>query len=297
MTPALPPARLRPLPRTVAPLHLESQSSYLQRLAAANLLAPAELEAHLRGTDRIRPVAPPSVLTISQLANQPVDRLVSALPELRRPGLTGRLPPACREILDEGWVIQPACRHCLAAKGVHAASHWRPRGTRVCLRHQRWTGAHGQQFDVGTVPEIARAQRRHQQLTRRHGWQCVDKAMREAAEICGAWWDRGKHTTARDQRIKTLPHPGWSGASRELAKVAGGYPETVELAALLANPALRRLPFTGNPADLRFFLDLLRARVAPAYHFDQDAFADPLIRWYEQERHHRTHDPNPRSRT
>jgi hypothetical protein len=287
MNPALPPARLRPLPRTVAPLHLESQGSYLQRLAAANRLTPAELEDHLQGTGRIRPLPPPSAVTISQLARQPIERLLSALPELRRPELTARLPPACRETLDEGWVLQPACRYCLAARGVYAATHWRPRGTRVCLRHQRWTGAHGQQFDISALTEIVRAQRRHHELARRHGWRRLEMAMREAAEICGVWWERGKHTTARDHRLKALPHPGWAGTGRELVKTACGYPETVELAALLANPALRTLPFTGRPADLRHFLDLLGARVAPGYRFDESAFADPLIRWYTQERHHR----------
>ena len=51
----LPALRLRPLPRTVAPLHNEGQDSYIERLARANRMIPLELREHLTDPRRIRP--------------------------------------------------------------------------------------------------------------------------------------------------------------------------------------------------------------------------------------------------
>ncbi len=213
---------------------------------------------------------------------------------MRRLDLTGHLPLARREPLDESWVIQPACLYCLAAKNVNAARLWNPRGSRVCLRHKRWTGPYGEQFDISALPEVVRAQVSRLKLTHRYGWQQADEAMREADEICTVWWGHRKYSRPRSQRIKVLQQSGRSRPPQDVAKTACGYPEIVTLATLLANPALRRMPFTGRPADLRFFLDILQTRVAPGYRFDTNAYEDPLIRWYEQERrHHEPADPVP----
>ncbi len=233
-TTQLPALRLRPLPRTVAPLHNESQDSYIERLARANRMIPLELREHLTDPGRIRPGELPLPATLAQLAGQPLDRLLLALPDLATPELAGKIPSR-RDRLHPGWKIQPACRLCLAAKGVRYARHWVPPGTTICPRHQRWTGAHGQQFDIAALPEITHAHRRHRRIIRRHGWRPAARAMDQAASICWTWWDNHQHTEALDRRQAILRRPAWPGNQHALTLTACAYPDIVALAESLAS--------------------------------------------------------------
>ncbi|MGW7447604.1 hypothetical protein [Kitasatospora sp. NPDC054795] len=103
MTAFLPPSRLRPLPRTVAPLHHESKDSYIERLALVNRLFPDELHDQLTGPRPFRTdqIALPTAL--AQAAGQPLVRLLLALPDLATADFTALLPPACRDRLHPGW--------------------------------------------------------------------------------------------------------------------------------------------------------------------------------------------------
>jgi hypothetical protein len=288
MTQVLPAPRLRPLPRTVAPLHRESRDSYIERLAMANRMIPADLREHVTGPHPLRPGHRGLPQALAQVSRQPLHRLLLALPDLRTPELTARLPPPCRHRLHPGWKVQPACTLCLAAKGVRYARHWVPPGTRVCLRHSRWTGSHGQQFDITPLPQIARAQRRHHRLILRHGWKPVAQAMDGASRICWTWWDNRRFTKALDRRRALLRGPAWSGQQQSLTLAACAYPDLVALADLLVSPPWRPLPFTGSTRDLNRFLSEIRARVAPGYQPEPVAYSDPLLLWIEEERHHRT---------
>ncbi|OXY87383.1 hypothetical protein BEH93_13305 [Streptomyces sp. 2R] len=70
------------------------------------------------------------------------------------------------------------------------------------------------------------------------------------------------------------------------------YPETVALAELLASPQLRRLPFTGEEADMQRFITEIRIRAAPSYVHDDSDRRHPLVRWMQKEAHRRSF-PNP----
>ncbi len=289
-TSQLPRLRFRPLPRTVAPLHNESQASYIERLARANRMIPLELREHLADPRRVRPGELPLPVALAQLAGQPLDRLLLALPDLATPDLADRIPPR-RDRLHPGWKVQPACRLCLVAKGVRYARHWVPPGTTICPRHQRWTGAHGQQFDITALPEITHAQRRHRQMIRRHGWKPAARAMNEAASICWTWWDKQQHTGALNRRRAILPGPAWPGNQHTLTLAACAYPDIVALAELLSSPDPRALPFTGALRDQLRFITEVREHVAPAYRYGPGEFtasSDPLALGTGQERHHRT---------
>ncbi|MFJ7280839.1 TniQ family protein [Kitasatospora sp. NPDC098663] len=288
MTALLPPSRLRPLPRTVAPLHRESKDSYIERLAMANRLFPDDLHDQLAGPRPFRTDRIPLPAALAQAAGQSLVRLLLALPDLASADFTALLPPACRDRLNPGWSLRPVCALCLAAKRVRHARHWTPPGTTLCLQHGRWTGAHGQQFAVTALPEVLRAQRRHYRLIRGHGWRDVARAMDDALRICGTWWDNRRFTQALDRRRAVLRDPAWAGHGQSLTVAACGYPEVVALAGLFLTPALRALPFTGRTGDYRRFVQEVRDRAAPGYWDDKIASNDPLTLWIEAERHHHT---------
>lgn len=292
MTSPLPVPRLRPLPRTLTPLHRESQDSYIERLAITNRMIPDDLRDHVTHPQPLRPghVALPQAL--AQVAGQPLDRLLLALPDLRDPELSARLPPSCQIQLHVGWRVQPVCSLCLAAKNVRFARHWVPPGTTTCLRHSRWTGTHGQQFDISPLPEIAQAQRRHHRLIRRHGWQPVTQSMNDATRICWAWWDNQRFTKSLTRRRTLIKGPAWTGNRQNLTWTACAYPDVVTLADLLISPPWSVLAFTGITGDLNRFIREVRARVAPGYQLDPIASTDPLLLWIEEQRHHRHHGEN-----
>jgi hypothetical protein len=291
---SLPGPRLRPLPRTVTPLHRETLSSFAERLAAANRINLTRLHEHINNPDRIHPGRLLLPHALSGLSGQPLDRLLRALPELREPQLTQHLPAACQHRLHQGWSIQPVCAYCLAAKNItYPARHWAVVGTHVCPRHGRWIATDGQQLGVSALPEVPHAQRRQQRLVRRHGWEAAMLAMREATDLCSHWWNARKFTRARDRRMALLRGPGWSPHDEDLGLVISGYPEIVALAGLLVAPSLRNLPFTGSIADFHRFLDEIRQRAAPDYRYQNTDTFDPLAHWIEQERHRRTLPDHP----
>lgn len=286
----LPARRLRPLPRSVTPLHNETHNSYIERLAWANRMLPIELHEHLADSSGpVRSGEIPLPRALAQLAGQPLERLLLALPDLATADLADTIPPG-RDRLHPGWRIQPGCRLCLLAKNVRHARLWVPPGTTICPRHQRWTGAHGQQFDISALPEITHAHRRHRRMIHRRGWQAAARAMDDATSICWAWWETNQHTKALNRRRSVLRGPAWPSGRSALTLAACGYPDIVALAELLAAPDLRSLAFTGDRRDYRRFVHHARERVASGYpdapHHDLAMLNDPLALWIERERHH-----------
>jgi hypothetical protein len=82
-------------------------------------------------------------------------------------------------------MLHPACHRCTARYGITepVACHLPPHRT-VCRRHRLWIGpaarSHASQLDIGQLPEIPRAQRRHLARLRHHPWQLVDIAVTDA---------------------------------------------------------------------------------------------------------------------
>jgi hypothetical protein len=285
-----PPVRPRPLPVAVAPLHQETVDSYINRLAWANRIGLRDLHHYVQDRNRIGADDLSPLDFLSELAGQPPGRLLRAMPELRTSAESIQgLPDACRQQLDRGWVIQPVCSRCLAAKGVITpARRWSPISTRLCLRHGRWTDTDYPQLDIMAVPDVVRAQRTHHRLAQICGWERLGIAWQHAERCCWRWWDSRRHCDARDRRIFRLCGPDWSESRRDPRILAAAYPDIVELTKLLAMPTLSSLPFTGRPADLQRFLDEVRARVAPDFRLEHASYNDSLRQWLRQDVRPRT---------
>jgi len=112
---------------------------------AAVILDPARRRQH----QQERPAA---------AAAQPLARI--ARPSGDDADLYLRDPDGFRQLL------RPACRRCTARRGITAPIACRlPPHQTVCRRHRLWTGpaarTHAAQLDIGPLPEILQAQRRH----------------------------------------------------------------------------------------------------------------------------------------
>ncbi|MFJ9085833.1 TniQ family protein [Streptomyces sp. NPDC102384] len=292
MITSLAPRRLQPLPRTVAPLHRESWDSYLRRLARANRIPSRLLHEHLDDPARIQPAPLPLLEAICDLSGQPRDRLLRALPDLRPPRPDDSEPVASLRLARSGWKLHPACSHCLMRKGVTDVLprhwHWAPVSTRLCLRHGQWTDDRAKQFALRPVPEVLQAQRRHHRLRRQHGWGPVVLAIRAATTMMNGWFEYDAVVETRHRRMSALCRSDRRAYDNDPMVIASAYPETVALAGLLTAPGLRDLPFTGHPADMRLFIDEVRARVLPGYQYDYDNRRDPLVHWIAQGHRRRT---------
>jgi TniQ len=251
------------LPIAVAPARHETVASYLTRLAAMHGLDPRELWEPFSdpqpGTRR-RTV---HVDRLAAITGRRVEQLALALPELREPA--------------PNWAAwrhqpQPRCPRCDARP--EAAQ--RPGCCRTTATsapgHSYWIGPP----DAGQpatplgwqLADIVPAQRRHLRLVRRHGFASSFGAVLTGFLICGHLWGDQQKTlidawyqwTLRGQ----VPHPGELGtrrvqfsASRLFAAV---YPEAVDVAALIASPAWRRLA-AGDAEQQQRFLTEIRLRL------------------------------------
>jgi hypothetical protein len=118
--------------------------------------------------------------------------------------------PSARRMSAE---LRPACRRCMAAKGIFTAVTvlaWTD--TNLCLRHQLWTG-HGvtsieDQAGIAGIPEIGQAQTRLSRLCRRRGPRDIWYSY-ETAEAVIDWSSReASSLTPRQERLRHLLPPG-----------------------------------------------------------------------------------------
>ncbi|WP_143681370.1 hypothetical protein [Streptomyces sp. 2R] len=260
-------------------------------MATANHISLLLLHEQLDNADWI-PSGNLSLLDcISALSGQPRERLLRALPDLQPSG--NALKPASLMLVQAGWTPQEACTWCTKAKGVvMPVRHWVPVGTKLCLKHGRWTADRAKQFDIGSLPDVLQAQRRYHRLVLHHGWKAGVLAIREASELGWRWWDNYADEHPWRHRLTVCCGPQWNGYENDPRIVACTYPETVALAELLASPQLRRLPFTGEEADMQRFITEIRIRAAPSYVHDDSDRRHPLVRWMQKEAHRRSF-PNP----
>lgn len=275
-----PPSRL-PLP--VAPFHRETTSSYIYRLATANEIHPDDLRVHLAGRRGHDPVTLEALAAATGRAQR---ALAWALPELR----TGITPRGRHPVLP-GHSRRTACWRCTARRGEpRYATVWQPAEDCVCPDHRIWLGSaahprYRSQYDVGDLPDILQAQRRHDRLARRQGRMTTMDAVGEASHITGLW---ARHGIYRDRRVPLIQ--ALRGEVSLTGKLQSGdpvtaivtYPETVDLARVLAMPRWRTAA-TSAPGDLQRFEHDVRTYVGIGYeHLDHRL--DPLFRWFQQHR-------------
>lgn len=288
--------RPRPLPRRVSPVQDETVFSFLHRLAQANHIRSDELAAyhvirHRRPWARARS-RDVSLHALSMISGHTPFCLAHALPEIR-PQLADQsaLRVIGRTTVNGPNRTWPACRCCMAAKGITTTvTVWTRRDQNVCLRHQLWIGQGvdrpEDQVDVADLPEIGRAQSRHRNLIRRHGPGRVRYFHPDAEEII-KWstefpsdtrrWNRRRHFFARE-KAERLP---WS------YDFAACYPEVVALLSVLASPHWRRNAVSDNPADRQRFYRQTAANGITNSAPDRNT---PLNKWIDRHRQDRTPD-------
>lgn len=270
-----PPPRL---PRPVPPFPGETTDSYLRRLAIANQIHPADLRAHLAGRRGHAPV------TLNALA-----------------AATGRSqrawPGPCRNCGRESCPGQP--RHCPGTSAARpagtvppaaTATTWQPAESCICPDHRIWLGsaAHPRQtgqYGVGGLADTLHAQQRHYRLARRHGRQEAIDAIAEAAHITALWARHGFYQDRRIPLIRALrgevPITG-KLPSHDAVTAVVTYPETVDLARVLARPRWR-IPAPIAAGDLQRFQHEVRSSTGIGYEHEDSRY-DPLFRWFQKRR-------------
>ncbi|MFE5706834.1 TniQ family protein [Rhodococcus koreensis] len=268
------------------PFHGETLASYLYRLAIANQLHPDDLGAHLTGTRRAR--APITLHGLAAATGRSPRSLGHALPELRTATTPAAHPP--EPLLTRRRV----CRHCAARRDAFRfASTWQPPEVNICPTHRIWIGPPVRglgvaQLDVSGVPEILHAQRRHYRLARRHGRRTAADAFAEAAHITALWARHAFYDRGRARLIRALVDPApLTGRLRHGDPVTPvvTYPQTIDLARVLAMPFWRR-PASGDTDDLPRFQQHIDAHLGIEYHPENSPY-DPLFGWFAKH-----HDPN-----
>jgi hypothetical protein len=278
-----PPPRL---PCPIPPFPGETTASYVFRLAVANQLEPADLRAHLAGRRERGPV---SLDALAAATGRSQHALASALPETR-PGTEPTLA---------GYVRRTVCWRCAARRDWYPyAAVWQPAEICVCLPHRIWLGSAAQprlrqQYDVNGLTEIIQAQAKHSRLARRRGRQAAITAITEASRITALW---ARHGFYRDRRVPLIRElqgevpltgklPSWNDVTAVVT-----YPETVDLARILAMPRWRS-PTTATSGDFQQFEQEVRARIGIEY-TGVDSRYDPLFGWFQK---HRSPVPGTRS--
>ena len=250
-------SRLSRLPIAVAPARQETVASYLARLAALHGLHSREiweLVSVRRPRSTRREVATDRLAAVT---GRPVQHLSHALPELRDP------PPDWTAWRHQ---TQLGCPRCDARHEGGPVTRLLPHHRYVCTRHSYWIGppdAGQPATSLGwQLADIIRAQRRHLRLVRRHGFAATYDAMLTGYLICAHLWGDHPHTPVdvwhrwnlrAEVLIPTASGPGEFSASRLFAAV---YPEAVDIGALIASPAWRRLAVGDAEQQQRFITEI-----------------------------------------
>ncbi|MFD5659854.1 TniQ family protein [Streptomyces hirsutus] len=257
--------RMRVLPLTPPPVQGETIGSYLNRLADANHLTIGHLSSligpsrqHRRDDNRVGYWTPESLPRLASLTGRNRSALVHAMPPL---GTIGdpirRLPlPATEEVIEPR--RRPACRLCMARRHIRGlVVRSTPHHEGVCHRHHRWLLG-DEQHSLTRLPEVLRANRRHQRIVRRGAHPTTALAYIDARDRLIRWFtSEGTSPPFRERWIRRLdvlgedqfgdPHRP-SEARIELV----AYPEAVVLTGLFASPHWRDHPRLPTEAAHRF---------------------------------------------
>jgi hypothetical protein len=227
-----PPMHPPRLPFRTAPLAGETISSYLARLAAANLLCMQDITGCLpywftsRATacDDLNSTAlarPGDAACLAALAGTSENALRHALPALSL--AFGNPRPPVRTTL--------ACQRCAARHGQHnPVPVSLPAHQQTCPRHQAWLGR-AIQINVTPAPEITAAGRQAARLASAHG---ITRLV--LAETTARQATAGTPAARRRATALALATPGLDPGHPDTAEAAA-YPDTIKTAAkLLATP-------------------------------------------------------------
>ncbi|MEV8638349.1 TniQ family protein [Streptosporangium sp. NPDC051023] len=290
---------IRRLPHVVKPIQDETLTSYLHRLARANHWPFIEIARYLsprtwpyRDANARASVlhgARPAPIELSALVlatGVSIETLVRTLPEIRDQHPDALAMTRGRNVAGYPNDEHPACRRCVATKGVTTqATVWRRHDQNVCLRHQLWIGygsySPQYQVDLQAVPEIVAAQRQHSELINRLGRRWVSVVTRRAFEFANHWLRHSSHTPAyqRFGQLSGQLRKGTNLPPRGAIWYAATYPDVVTLTGILASPLWRRPPPLDDKRTLRKLELQIRHEALPTYVIGQRT--DPILRWFE----------------
>ena len=108
------------------------------------------------------------------------------------------------------------------------ACHLPPHQT-VCRRHRLWIGpaarSHAAQLDIGSFPEVLRAQRRHLVPVHRHHWWQVGTAVSDATRAIHQALRAGTWIPGQQRRQRQLAPSTWQQALAGVLAVSPGRPD------------------------------------------------------------------------
>ncbi|MFI0453509.1 hypothetical protein [Actinomadura sp. 6N118] len=276
---------LKPLPRTVRPIHDETVTSYLRRLAEANSMHGYYLTDYLRGTKNHKvPIPPELVITLS---GQPAHSLRYAMLELctAEELTTMKVAGRPRPRTSSTWA---KCTRCTHARSVYEpVTCWQRSEDVICHWHRRWTPG-TQQLDLTEHTDIIRVNRTHRRLIRRHGRTAVHRAFITASHIVSEWVERNSYRGYFDQIMERFHGPEWHVRIEDPTYLASKYVPTVALTRLIASPRWRALAL--DPVGNAIFVNEMRRTVDPNYVWDPVPSwrrVEPLARMFRDEQRDR----------
>jgi hypothetical protein len=216
---------------------------------------------------------------LAAVTGRPSEQLARALPELRDP------PPDWTAWRHQP---QPRCARCDARQDGGPVQRLLPQHRYVCTRHRYWIGPPdaGQPatpLDDPHLTDIASAQRRHTRLLRRYGAAVTFDAVLTGFLICGhIWADRLENWSAATSRwthrsqtlIPVARETDTFSAARLFAAI---YPESVDLAQLIASPTWRSLAAGDADQQQRFANEVGRRLDRSDYQPPQ--YGDAIAHW------------------
>jgi hypothetical protein len=289
------------MPRRIPPVKDETVESYVDRLAAGNHLDARDLIDHLTkkrwqytpGYHRIPLDALAAVSGFSRTS------LAYALPQMRPDAEHHQLHLTGRATAREPNHRRPACRRCMAGKGITSTvTIWARADQNVCLRHQLWIGpgvdSANHQLDVSDLPEIGRAQIRHDRLIRRFGHGRINYYYyyyyyyyTDAYEV-DDWSTRNRYVVCpRNDRRRYLFNREQSEVLPFSYGYAAQHPEVIGVLGVIVSPFWRRLAISDDPTDQqRFYAEIKKNGL---YSGNPEANT-PLRRWIRDHRRDRSPD-------
>lgn len=266
------------LPRPVRPLPNEVLAEYLARLAKANGISRARLEALL---SRRGPTMRAALATCVSMSDR---ALAFALPELRLAGDTDAYPELLQREVES---VGPGCPLCASRHGrrISFPQVWSTHDNVVCAHHSMWLNGTAFRVDptrpvlkiVGASrADILLAHRRHQRLIRQHGRPAILQSVTDAYDIVEQWNHWRPLEAIGFRLVELQPDEAQRGAGTA-SRNAAMYPETIRLATVLSDSAWRRRLLAKDRARRgKAMLDLLELVL------DGDApyrAADPIYEW------------------
>jgi hypothetical protein len=293
--PPLAPCRetARALPFPLAPWPAETTVSFLRRLAAAHTV-PLQAITSLVGFGPNQHLAKNGDLALTPSAWERLAVMTGRTPAVLARALRPATPPpraaAHPEIprliatVPHDRYLATACRPCLTEHGIpdQDIPIWLDAVTHLCPRHHTWLRE--SQLDSTTLPELTRAQRRHRRLAARHSPDHLAASWAAALSITDGWRHSPFHPMAvrfrtRSERLATANH----GAT--VPDTATTYPETVHLAAMIADPGWHTAACGGRHDQERFLREANQRLDADDLHHADTA--DPLLAWLRLRSGHR----------